>query len=835
MSRVAEWLARRGGVTRCAFVAVALGLMVTAVIPLPAWLGWCGLAVAAVGSATCLVWRRPVGAIWWVLASAICVGLLVGALRVSALTRSDLRSHVGGRCTVEAVVGSAMVQTAWGGRCLLVVERAAFGTDRPTAIGPESVRLEVSGAASADGPAEGSRVRVSGRLVAPSDGKDGGFDQRTALRREGIAVILRASADDVALVGARGGLAGVFDRLRAEACRHLSLGLRTREAGWLLGVVMGRQDAVDPATVAALRRSGTAHILSVGGMHLAALAAVMLAAVRLMGGPRLLGYVLGGGAAWLFVPLVGASPPVMRAGVVLAFVLMAEASGRGRDRWQIFAAAAALTLALNPFSLYSLSFQLSFTAAAGLMTLTGPVQRRLDFLPPVVASGVATSMAATVVTAPLSLLAFDQVALMGVLANLLVVPVLPAVMAASLGSIVAGFAWHPLSAALNVLSATCMAWVAWVAQLAARGPVLTGADVVPSLAAVAAGFLAWLGARRRRRGGRSGRRDGSGHGRPGVRLTRPMRVAVVVVGMLAGLLVVHTFGWLSDASAIARGTGGWPTQTEVRVLDVGEGSATLIRTGDRHAILVDAGPAGAGLARQLQALGVGVLDVVVVTHPHADHYGGLAELAGRVRISTLADHVRSSGDGGEYAHMVASWARSGTRHVVLADGETLALGGAELQVRAPPAPLDDAALGSVTSTGAVAAGADGATLNAASLVVTVRAGGLAILLPGDAEAPVLEGYVSSPVDVLVVPHHGSRAAVSARLLKRLSARLAIVPVGPNSFGHPSPQALAALAAAGVAVLRTDRAGWVALGVDDGRVAWQRAAGGDPDTMTPVKR
>jgi competence protein ComEC len=134
-----------------------------------------------------------------------------------------------------------------------------------------------------------------------------------------------------------------------------------------------------------------------------------------------------------------------------------------------------------------------------------------------------------------------------------------------------------------------------------------------------------------------------------------------------------------------------------------------------------------------------------------------------------------------------------------------------------------------------AQGADGATLNAASLVVTVRAGGLAILLPGDAEAAVLERYGPSHVDVLVVPHHGSRAAVSARLLADLSVRLAVVPVGPNTFGHPSAQALTTLASAKVSVLRTDRAGWVAVRVGDGRVLWQRPAGGPADMPVVVKR
>ena len=380
----------------------------------------------------------------------------------------------------------------------------------------------------------------------------------------------------------------------------------------------------------------------------------------------------------------------MRAAVVLVFVLVAEASGRGRDRWQIYAAAAALTLALNPFSLFSLSFQLSFVAAAGLMVLTRPVQRRLGFLPAALAAGVATSVAATLATAPLSLLAFDQVAVMGVVANLLVVPVLPTVMAASLASIVSGFLWHPLSAVLNVVSATCMAWVAWVARTAARGPVLTGTDLAPAMAAVAGGLLAGAGVRRwthRRRPLTAGPQRGG--------LTRPLALATVAVGAVVGVLGAQAVGRLSDVATAARGEAGWPGQTEVRVLDVGEGSATLIRTADRHAVLVDAGPSGAGLEAQLRGLGVRALDLVLVTHPHADHYGGLAELSSAVSVSAIADHVRSSGEATEYGRVVAEMVRRGARHILVVDGQRMQVGGAQLHIRAPPHVLDETDLGVV--------------------------------------------------------------------------------------------------------------------------------------------
>ena len=205
MTRIAEWIARRAGATRCALVAVALGLMVTAALPIPPSLAWCALAAAAVGLGVGMAGRRR--------GLALCGSARRRALRRPArgrpaCVRTDAqhaqpfrrpavhRGRRGGQFDGRHGVGA---------RCCLLVERASFGSGPSVGIAPESVRLEVSGADAAatdagaaisaesavprgEGSAalmEGSRVRVVGRLVAPSDGADGGFDQRAALRREG--------------------------------------------------------------------------------------------------------------------------------------------------------------------------------------------------------------------------------------------------------------------------------------------------------------------------------------------------------------------------------------------------------------------------------------------------------------------------------------------------------------------------------------------------------------------------------------------------------------------------------------------------------------------------
>jgi competence protein ComEC len=225
------------------------------------------------------------------------------------------------------------------------------------------------------------------------------------------------------------------------------------------------------------------------------------------------------------------------------------------------------------------------------------------------------------------------------------------------------------------------------------------------------------------------------------------------------------------------------------VLDVGQGDAVLLRSPGGEAALVDAGPPGspAEAARALARLGVGPLAFVAITHPAVDHDGGLADVlahpgAASVLIPDPAsppwDAVRS----------VA--ARAGVPVADLGRGDRLRVGEWRVEVVHPPL-------------GAAARVADP---NEASLVASASARGTTVLLTGDAESPQLAA-ATGPVDVLKVGHHGSADEGLPRLLARLRPRSALVSAGKgNRHGHPHPATLAALAAAGIAVLRTDRDG-----------------------------
>jgi competence protein ComEC len=241
-----------------------------------------------------------------------------------------------------------------------------------------------------------------------------------------------------------------------------------------------------------------------------------------------------------------------------------------------------------------------------------------------------------------------------------------------------------------------------------------------------------------------------------------------------------------------------PVGLRVSVLDVGQGDAILLQPAGAPAVLVDAGPPGAGIAAKLNAAGVSRLGAAIVTHDQADHAGGLDELLGEIPVGRLLVGLLSR-------ESLGLALASGVRPGRIAAGSELRSGGLRLEVLWPPREL-------------LADPSAGADPNRLALVTIARWRDFSMLLSADAEAEAVP-LDPGPVDVLKVAHHGSDDAGLEDLLDRTWPGLAIVSVGDgNPFGHPTPGTLATLAAHGVRTLRTDRDGSIVLDVGRRSVA-----------------
>jgi competence protein ComEC len=606
----------------------------------------------------------------------------------------------------------------------------------------------------------GDVVELHGRLRAPHGPVAGGFDERTWLGRQGVHEVLRAGT--ATIVGRRGGVWGAIDRVRsgARGALHVSGGDGEAVAD---GVVLGGDDGLSQGTRDAFRASGLGHLLAVSGQNVVLLIAAIIVVCAWLGIAR--APALGGAIATtiLYVLVVGPGASVVRAGITGVVVSLAWLANRPVARWHVLSVAAAGCLWLDPWAVLEPGFQLSFAAVVAIFVAAPRLRGWLEgtSCPARLREPIAVSTACTLATAPIAWLQFDRVALVGSLpANLLAIPAVAPLLWIGIAATLV----HPLSpAAALPLALAASALGSYLVAVARLGAWLdsTAGGIVLGLTAIPLAVAA-----RRRRGG----------------IALALGLAAIAFGAfgLQGVL---------GAPTVVRAA---PTSLRVTFLDVGQGNASLVEAPSFTA-LVDAGPPEADVAARLRSLGIRRLDALVLSHPQADHVGGAAEVIDRLDVARVLDPGLQSDEQYEQAALAAA-RRRGVPVTIARTGLTLRAGGVSLRVLGPRHVVQ------------------GEDPNLAAVIVLVAQGDCRVLLPADAEAPVELPLDPPRVQVLEVAHHGSDDPSLPALLRTLRPALAVISVGAgNSYGHPAPSTLAALAAAGVRVERTDQDGDVEVG------------------------
>ena len=619
------------------------------------------------------------------------------------------------------------------------------------------------------------------------------------MRNRGLSrLVVLAAAVTVALALAH--RAEIRDR--AEVA--LGHSMPAREAALARGFVLGEDEEIDAATVEDFRRAGLSHLLAVSGQNVALLALLVMPLLAALGMPLRTRLVWVLGAIVVYVPLAGAGPSIVRAGVMGGLTVLATLAGRRASRLYGLAFAAVVTLAVDPHVAGNVGWQLSFAAVLGILALAGPLRRAIIARigdrgwRSALAEGAAMTVAATLATAPLIAFHFESLSTTTLAANLLALPaVAPAMwlgMLAAVGGQIPGF---PVGA-LNALAAPLLAYIAQVAAWCGRPSwaylhVRLGiGGLVVSYAAIAGLTLVVPTLLRRHRLAALRGADGPKSERIvrfSARRPRWRWVALVLAAVALALALVSTGGGDAGSAPV--------TGLRVSVLDIGQGDAILLQPAHAAAVLVDGGPPGDQLASKLSAAGVERLGVAVVTHEQSDHAGGIEELLGRVPVGRLL-YARLS------RRLRGEAAAAGAAPTRIAEGDHVRSGALRIEVLWPPREL-------------LAEPLAGADPNTQALVLLARWHRFSMLLTADAEAeavPVDPG----PVDVLKVAHHGSEDARLGALLERADPRLAVISVGTgNPYGHPTPATLAELAAHRVPTLRTDQDGTVTFEVRDGKV------------------
>jgi competence protein ComEC len=659
---------------------------------------------------------------------------------------------------------------------------------------PSTATIALS-AARAEGVAPGDRIAFRSALRGPRGLANPGLPEaRLASAADWFASL---GPRDRLTISARGWSLGprrLAWRLRGALDAAIGRGVREREAALLRTLVLGERTDVDDRVEDGFRAAGATHVLSVSGLHLAAVAALLVWLVRrlVLAVPMLaLRVDARAVAALVALPMIalytlvtGEAVATERSAWMAGAALAASLVGRRASLGAGIALAALAILGWRPLMILDVSFQLSFASVIALALFA----RRLA--PPrrgvrgwLGAFGAAT-LAAGLLTAPLVAHHFGEVTPASPLGNLLLVPLV------ELGVLPLGLAGAVLGAVHPWLGVAPLK----LAQLGAAAAL-----------AVAEGFRRLAPVLL-------------------VRSPDPGETAALTLAaaaFLAGLRGPRKLWWWTAAGAAGlalASLGGreWRRRSsdEVRVtfLDVGQGDAAVVEGPRGFAAVIDGGGAyddsfdpGARVVEPfLRRRGIVRLDLVALSHPHPDHLNGLMRVLARFPVGTLW----TSGDDGKnprYRELV-SLARS--RGVALPVPSGFRREGLGLEPLGPW--LDE-----------VIAAPPGTTVNDASLVLRLTYGGRAVLFPGDVEEggegelvgrAALGLKVAS--DVLKVPHHGSRTSSTDELLSTVAPRLAVISLGHhNRFHFPRPEVLERYAARGIRVLRTDRDGAVTVLID----------------------
>ena len=569
------------------------------------------------------------------------------------------------------------------------------------------------------------------------------------------------------------------------------------ESAILLGIVLGERTSIGRDLREAFAATGTSHLLAISGFNMTLVATAIALALRGRMRPIAVAAVTVIAVSGYSV-LVGPAPSVGRAALMSAVGSLALALGRRGAAANALGGALALMLVIDPPAIEDVGLVLSVAATAGLIAFERPLAAGIAFAPAFVRDGIATTIAATVPTLPIVAAVFGRVSVVSPLANLLAVPLFIPIMAFGAATAVVGAISPAVAAPLALAAYVSAAALRVVVETAAAMPVAQVTLPPGPLTGIALAVTAALAVIAARRGARVDL--------PQVRLPRVRRSHAAIALAVAAAMIAGAF------------VASRPTGPRLHALDVGQGDAFLIESDGRYA-LIDGGPDRAVLLRRLGEVlppWHRRIDVIAITHEHADHGVGLLAVIERYEIGIALEPV-----GMADVPLTRMWREALERRRIprrpVGAGTVVRVGDVRLEVLAP----------------------GGRRVAVPSLVIRATVGRGSVVFMGDATDDAIADLLLAPdalaARVYVPPHHGADSGHSAQLVAAVRPSAAVISSGAgNRYGHPSPDTLAALT--DVPVYRTDRYGTVVLTLHADPIVVRTAkAGLPPDRRGPVPR
>ena len=665
----------------------------------------------------------------------------------------------------------------------------------------------------------GDVLLVTGELETPSQLND--FDYEGYLAHQGIYSTMLYP--EIEIVGTGKGfkpLEWVYS-LRNRLSQTLTEVLPEPQASLAQGIILGIRGNIPSSVKADFSHTGTAHLLAISGLHLSIVAGILLSiGIWLFGKKHYLYIWLALGIIWLYALLTGMHPPVIRGAIMASLFLTAELLGRQRTAITALALAAAVMVGINPQILWDASFQLSFLAMAGLIFIFPLIQSlgRKVVNATLGEDGAAVSVAnlitdsfsitlgAIIAVWPLVAYYFGIISFVGLPATFLVLLALPGIIIT--GALAGGLGLIILPAA------QALAWLAWlflsymllVVNVFAAVPLsflkvgTINSNLVWAYYLVLALAL-WLNSHRQQASTLTTKSLTSV--KPGINKITDSASKLPKKWLIPPLLVVAIL--VSVAAATMP-----DDNLHVSVLNVGQGDAILIHKGNQQ-ILVDGGPSPQAIALELgkqMPFWDRTIELVVLTHPSADHVTGLVEVLNRYQVKQVL-HSDLAFESDIYDEWLRLLKEKDIKCTIAQAGQQIDLGRVVIKVLNPQMPHLAGTESDIDNNG---------------MVLRISMDEVSFLLTADimweAEFELLTHRASLASTVFKVGHHGSNTSTTPEFLAVVNSEVAVISVGAdNKFGHPTPEVMERLEGklGSENIYRTDKQGTIEFTTDGERL------------------
>lgn len=626
----------------------------------------------------------------------------------------------------------------------------------------------------------GKEVKIYGRLNIPKGKTNpGAFDYRNYLIQSKISAVVFAKGENIKVKdGYKGNFAVKYGlALRDRIMEVINKSLPPSQASLLNAILLGYKSGLGENIEKMFRGAGLAHVIVVSGMHVGYILLGFIVFFRKLGVKRPFANIITILALWGYALITGFGPSVLRAVIMASMVLAGEIIKREPDVINSISFSAFLILLFNPALLFNVGFQLSFISTISIILFYKNLKELLSMrmLPQYLTDVASLTLSAQLGVLPVTAFYFNEISLVGVVSNVLVAPVIGIITILGLVMAVLGQIHILLSQLTGLCNNTLLSFVLFVSDKTSDLPFAAVRVITPSILFVVIYYIFilyffWYKPKHK------------------VKLL-PKQNIIIWVSLLFIVLIKLFI----------------PKGLEVVFLDVGQGDCAFIRTQEGKTMLIDGGgyinrddDSNTGddiVIPFLLDYGITKIDVVAVTHGHADHAQGLKPVLESFKVSNFIIPDVPVLDGLEELLRVAGEVginveRCKKGDIIYLDKKTY------FEVLHPKGGFYIYE----------------SPLNNNSLVLKLYYEDVSILFTGDiekeAEMMLLDDEAPIGADILKVAHHGAATSTTLEFLQRVNPSVAVISVGRNNFGHPSNEVLELLEKEGVLVLRTDMDGAV---------------------------